>query len=164
MVGSLSLQKLVGASLALLAVLMGVGWMTREDPAAKPPLKILGGGFMFNYRIADVHYGFTAAIQRSLPAGSVIEAEFEDPAGGANHVVRERVEVRASRYTLRSPPLQGVEAGKDYHVEVRLKTRADDAVLWSDRLAFRSQLSDDVAPDAPLTVGPGYHRPSGQGD
>jgi len=36
-------------------------------------------------------------------------------------------------------------------------------VLWSDRLAFRSQLSGDVAPDAPLTVGPGYHRNSGQG-
>lgn len=163
MTQSVSLPKLVGFSLVLLAVLMAIGWATREDPANKPPLKILGGGFMFNYRIADVHYGFTAAIQRPLPAGSIIEAEFEDPAGGPNHVVRERVEVRASRYTLRSPPIRGVEAGKDYHVEVRLKTRGDEAVLWSDRLAFRSQVSDAVAPDAPLTVGPGYHRPSGAG-
>lgn len=163
MTRSVSLPKLVGASLALLAVLFAIGWLTREDLASKPYLKILGGGFMFNYRIADVHYGFTAAVQRPLPNGSIIEAEFEDPAGGPSHVVRERVEVRTSRYTLRSPPIRGVEAGKAYHVEVRVKTREDDAVLWSDRLAFRSQVSDDVAPDAPLTVGPGYHRPPEQG-
>jgi len=125
MTRSLSLPRLVGLSVALLAVLLAVGWATREDPASKPYLKILGGGFMFNYRVADVHYGFTAAVQRPLPTGSIIEAEFEDPAGGPSHLVRERVGTDSARYTLRSPPVRGVEAGKDYHVEVRVKTRSD---------------------------------------
>jgi hypothetical protein len=77
MTSDLRLPWLVAASLALVAVLFAIGWATRENPTDSAYLKILGGGFMFNYRVSDVHYGFTAAVMRPLPTGSIIEAVFE---------------------------------------------------------------------------------------
>ena len=73
--------RVVGAGMVLLAILFAIGWLTREDPANKPYLQIVGGGFVFNYRVADNFYGFTAIVSRPLESGSIIEATFEDPAG-----------------------------------------------------------------------------------
>lgn len=157
----LSLRNLLVAAAALLALLFVVGWLTRENPDDKPYLKVLGGGFMFNYREAEVFYGFTAAVVRPLPTGSIIEAAFEDPSGGPEHVVRERVGTGTQRYALRSPPLRGVEADTPYSVDVRVLDRGGDRVIWSDTLAIQSQIDDKVVPDSPLTVGPGYHRNPG---
>lgn len=151
--------RLLAAACALLAPLFAVGWLTREDPAEKPWLQVLGGGFIFNYRVADVYYGFTAAVTRPLPTGSIVEASFEDPAGGPPLVVRQRIGgAEMTRLALRSPPLRGVEAGRDYHVAIRLLDREDQHLLWSRDVAFRSNISDRVAPERPLTVGPGYDR------
>lgn len=158
MIARLTPTRIIAASVALLALLFAAGWATRHDPADKPYLKILGGGFMFNYREGEVFYGFTAVVQRPLPTGSVIEASFEDPAGGEADVVRERVGTGTERYSLRSPPVRGVEAGKAYSVAIRVLDREQGQTLWADRLQFTSQISDSVVPAKALTVGPGYHR------
>lgn len=163
MLDRISVPRLVAASLVLLAMLLAIGWATREDPDTKPYLKITGGGFMFNYRVADVYYGFTAVVDRPLPTGSIIEAAFEDPAGGPRHVVRMRVGTGTNHYSLRSPPVRGVEADKTYHVAIRVMDRTEKELLWTHDLAFRSRISDAVVPDAPLTVGPGYARNPGAG-
>lgn len=157
----LSLSHLIAASIGLVAVLFAVGWTTRQDPAEAPYLKILGGGFMFNYRVADVYFGFTAAVMRPLPTGSIIEAVFEDPAGGPGHVVRQRVGTDTERYALRSPPVRGVKAGQPYRVDIKVMNRQETAVLWTHGLAFKSQIDDTVVPDQPLTIGPGYARNPG---
>lgn len=150
---------LVAAACALLVPLFAIGWLTREDPREKPYLQVMGGGFIFNYRVADVYYGFTAAIVRPLPTGSIVEAAFEDPAGGPPHVVRQRVGgAEMARLSLRSPPVRGVEAGHPYKVEVRVLDREGKTLLWSRELAFKSGISDAVVPDKPLTIGPGYAR------
>jgi hypothetical protein len=152
----LSPPRLIAASLGLLVVLFAVGWATRQDPTDKPVLDIIGGGFIFNYRIADIYYGFTAVVRRPLESGSVIEARFEDPGGGEDLVVRERVSTMTDRYALRSPPVRGVEAGRPYKVEVRVLDRQEVDELWSTTLDFTSQISDQNMPAKPLTVGPGY--------
>ena len=150
---------LAAAACALLVPLFAIGWLTRQDPAETPYLQVMGGGFIFNYRVADVYYGFTAAIARPLPTGSIVEASFEDPAGGPPHVVRQRVGgAETARLSLRSPPVRGVEAGHPYKVEVRVLDREGQRLLWSRELAFRSGISDAVVPDRPLTIGPGYAR------
>lgn len=156
MLNQFTLPRLVGASIALLAVLLAAGWLTREDLASKPYLKVMGSGFMFNYRVADVYYGFTAIVQRPLPTGSIIEAAFEDPAGGAEHVVRTRVGTDTNRYSLRSPPVRGVEKDRPYTVAIRVLDREEKQVLWRDQVSVKSQISDTVVPKEPLTVGPGY--------
>lgn len=164
MLKQFSLPRIVGASIALLAILLAIGWATRTDPARQPYLKIIGSGFMFNYRVADVYYGFTAVVQRPLPTGSIIEASFEDPSGGKEHVVRTRVGTDTNRYSLRSPNVRGVEKGKPYSVAIRIMDRDETNVLWRDRLSVTSQIGDAVVPDKPLTVGPGYARnPEGGG-
>jgi hypothetical protein len=158
MSGRISLKTVVAGSLLLLLPLFAIGWMTREDPADTPLLGILGGGFMYNYRIGEVTYGFTAVVQKPLPYGSIIEATFEDPAGKSPHVVRTRVAADSNRYALRSPPVRGVEAGTPYNVSIRVYNRQETELLWSRDLDMRSQISDEVVPEQPLIVGPGYHR------
>lgn len=158
MIERMSLKTIFAAAAGLLVILFAIGWLTRENPQDKPYLRILGGGFMFNYRVADVFYGFTAAVVRPLPTGSIIEASFEDPAGGADHVVRERVGTETERYSLRSPPVRGVEAGKPYRVAIRVLDREEKRVIWRHEVAYTSQISDEIVPDKPLTTGPGYHR------
>ncbi len=153
-----SFRNIIIAALALCAVLFAVGWFTREDPADAPYLKILGGGFMFNYREAEIFYGFTAQVVRPLGSGSIIEATFEDPAGGAPLVVSERVSTMTDRYALRTPPVRGVEAKKLYRVEIRVYDRTKTTLLWQEEHSYASQIADTVVPEKPLTIGPGYHR------
>lgn len=164
MIDAFSPRRLVALSLGALAVLLAIGWATRENPESKPYLKILGGGFMFNYRVADLYYGFTAAVQRPLPTGSIIEARFENPAGGPPLVERTRVGTDSVRYSLRTPPLQGVEKDRPYAVAIRVLDREETRVIWQDELSFRSQLDGSVMPERALTVGPGYARnpPTGE--
>ncbi len=153
-----SFRNIIIAALALCAVLFAVGWFTREDPADAPYLKILGGGFMFNYREAEIFYGFTAQVVRPLASGSIIEATFEDPAGGAPLVVSERVSTMTDRYALRTPPVRGVEAKKPYRVDIRVYDRTKTTLLWQEKHSYASQIADTVVPEKPLTIGPGYHR------
>lgn len=154
----ITLPRLISASIVLVTALLAIGWLTREDPASKPYLDIVGRGFLFNYRVADTTYGFTAMVIRPLAVGSTIEAVFEDPSGAEPHVVRKRVGTDTVRYGFQSPPVRGVEAGRPYRVDVRVLSRQGDAVLWTHSFEVRSQLFDQVLPDRPLTVGPGYAR------
>ena len=71
-------------------------------------------------------------------------------------MVRTRVGTDTSRYSLRSPPVRGVEKDRPYTVAIRVLDREERQVLWRDQLSVRSQISDRVVPDRPLTVGPGY--------
>lgn len=100
----------LGALVAILAALFAAGWLTRNDPADQPAIVIAGGGFVFNYREAEAYLGFQAQVMRPLPAGSILEARFEDPAGGDDHVVWERLSARTRLYALRSPPLSEIKA------------------------------------------------------
>ncbi len=155
---NVTLPRLVAAALALVAVLFSIGWMTREDPADKPYLTIFGGGFVANYRLAEMHYGFTAAVTRPLLTGSIIEVRFEDPAGGPALTVRKRVGTDADRYSFHSPPVKGVEAGRRYAIDIRIYEREGERQLWQHHLSYASQVGSDIIPDQPLTVGPGYAR------
>jgi hypothetical protein len=125
------------------------------DDASKPPLVIAGGGFIFNYRIAEVFYGVSLKPQRRIAAGAVLEGEFENPAGGPNLLVRETLGTEPKLiYALQTPPLTGVKAGKPYKVEVRL-FEAGRVTARLER-TITSDLDQDMIPDAPLAVGPGY--------
>lgn len=158
MLRRLDARAIVGFLVAAIAILFAIGWMTREDPAEKPYLNILGGGFIFNYRVADAFYGFTAHVQKPLASGSIIEAEFENPQGGDPLVVSVRTNARTTRYALRTPNLRGIVAGKPYRVTIRLYDFRHETLLESHERSYVSQLSSEIVPEKPLTVGPGYHR------
>ncbi|MBO6538562.1 MAG: hypothetical protein JJ969_04100 [Rhizobiaceae bacterium] len=145
------------AAFVVLVLLFLAGWLTRQDPDKQPYLDILGGGFVFNYRVADNFYGFTAIVKRPLESGSIIEAAFENPAGGDPIVVRERVSPMTDRYALRTPPLAGIEADKPYLVTIRVLDRLATKEIWSANRSYVSQIGQGKTPERALTVGPGYH-------
>ncbi|SKA30522.1 hypothetical protein [Consotaella salsifontis] len=154
----ITLRQIAFGAGAALVCLFAIGWATRDPPADKPYLKIAGSGFMFNYRVADAYYGFTAYVQKPVRNLSLLEASFEDPAGGPPHVVSTRLSPRTRQYSLRSPPLSGIEKDRPYGVDVRLIQAGDGAVLFSDHFTVTSQIADDILPKEPLTIGPGYTR------
>ncbi|MBU4528586.1 MAG: hypothetical protein KUA43_22345 [Hoeflea sp.] len=151
-----SFEKIVAAMIGLVLVLMAIGWVTREDPAEKPYIGIAGGGFIFNYREAQVFYGFTAHVLKPLPVGTLMIADFEDPGGGPRLTVETRLHARSTRYGVHSPNVRGVKAGQSYQVSIRLYDHTRTKLIWSAEKSFTSQVDDSVVPDKPLTIGPGY--------
>ena len=141
----------------LLFLLAGCG----EDEG--PKVEFVGGGFVFNYRQAEVTYGFVARIKGDAPEGSVLEAVFEDPAGGAPIVLRQKVLPTRRSYKFETPAVAGVRSDRDYQVELRLLAADETAgtVIAQNARSYRSQLDESTLPDQPLAVGPGYHRPDG---
>ena len=103
-------------SVFALLLLAGCG----EEGADKPYVEFAGGGFVFNYNIAEAYYGFVVQVQRRIPEGTVLEAEFENPAGGDPLVVRHTAVAGRAEYVFRTPGVQGVEAGRTYQVDLRL--------------------------------------------
>jgi len=152
-------KSVVAVALALCAMLFAVGWLTREDQGEKPFLQISGGGFIFNYRNAEAFYGFTAEVLRPVENGAILEATFEDPAGGNPYVVTDRLTAMTTIYSLRTPPLQGIAAHKPYNVSIKVYDRQHAKLIWETQRSYSSQLGDEMMPEHPLTVGPGYHRP-----
>ena len=123
-------------------------------------LSIGGGGFIFNYRLAEAYYGVTLQPERAAPEGSVIEARFDNPAGGAPIVMTKPARPGPGRITFDTPPVKGVVKGRPYRVEVVLRD-ARGAELQRLERSFMSNLDQTILPERPLTVGPGYHRPEG---
>jgi hypothetical protein len=139
--------------LKLACMLLALLLAACED-ASKPPLALAGGGFIFNYRIAEVFYGVSLKPQRRLAVGAVLEGEFENPAGGPNLIVRETLGAPKLLYALQTPPLKGVKAGKPYQVKVRLIEGGK--ITGRVERTFTSDLDQEMLPEMPLTVGPGY--------
>jgi hypothetical protein len=120
-------------------------------------LAVAGGGFVFNYRIAEATYGVALKPMRELPVDGVVEGTFENPAGGAPIVVREEGPFNPTRIALQTPPLQGVEAKRPYKVSVVL-TDGKGAVLQRIEKTYASELDQSALPGKPLAIGPGYQK------
>jgi hypothetical protein len=124
----------------------------------EPYLEFVGGGFIFNYRLAEADYGFVARMRRPIAPGTIIEASFEDPEGGEPLVVTQVARRGGLQYLFRSPPVRGVEAHRDYRVELRLIDPADGSVVATYTRSYRSDVAQSMLPDSPPVTGPGYQR------
>jgi hypothetical protein len=153
----ISFKHVLTGMILLLLVLLAFGWVSREPPAGKPYLKIAGMSFIFDYRTSQAFYGFTAYLTKPVPNYSLIEASFENPAGGEPFIVTKKLSPRSTRYGLRSPDLHGVKAHVPYHVHVRLLRNPDHAVLFETDFTITSQQDQSILPEKPLTIGPGYY-------
>ena len=136
---------------ALVALALLAGCSGEPGPA----FEIVGGGFIFNYRIAEVTAGLVVVPLREFPADSLVEMTFENPAGEAPIIVAKTASPKTKRLDFVTPPLSGVEADRDYAVSVRLIDGQGKEIERIDK-KFRSQLDQSRLPDAPLTIGPGY--------
>lgn len=143
--------------LVLLLGLAGCG-----DADDTPYLKILGGGFIFNYRIGEAYYGVVVKAERRLPKGSVIEAEFEDPGGGEPIIQRQDVHFGRTEYLFRTTGLRGVRKDRPYRVTVRLRRAGSGAVVAKLSRTFRSSVSQAHLPK--VTPGVAACGPAGRGE
>lgn len=140
--------------IAYAAVLIGCS----SDNGDKPYFEFAGGGFIYNYRLATADYGFVVKVLRKLPEGAVIEAEFEDPAGGPPIVIREVVRAGRRYYKFETPPVKGIRAGNDYRTEVRLIEVGTHRVIARYTKSFHADIDQSILPDVPSVIGPGYQR------
>ena len=146
-------------STAFCVCLLVIYLFVRDDPADQPYLKILGASFIFNYRVSDVYMGFTAVPSKPIPVGSMLVVTFEDPNGGEPHVVTRQIGLPDRSLSVRSPSIRGVRSKVPYKVELQLQSAGTLEPFWDHSFTVESNISDDIVPDEPTVVGPGYHRP-----
>ena len=156
-----------GLLLGLAAALVLAGGVLLLSPLAQhggddaPMLTLEGGGFVFNYRIAEATYGLVARVERTLPAGTRIITAFDDPAGGPPIVEEQVARPGMMKLVLKSPPVEGVVAGKPYAVTVRMLTPEGEEIGRLET-SFTSNIDQSVMPRVPLTEDPGYQPPRAQ--
>ncbi len=136
---------------ALGAILAGCA-----DDTNKPYLEFAGGGFIYNYRLATADYGFVVRRVRKIPQGTIIEAEFENPGGGSPLILRQTAQLTRLSYKFETPPVTGIKAGRDYQVEVRLINPDSNEVFARYSKSFHADIDQDILPEKPPVVGPGY--------
>lgn len=143
------------ASSPLLTLFLILTSCSGDDPS-QPYVEFIGGGFIFNYRLAEADYGFVIKPLRSIPAGTLLEAVFENPAGGEPLRVRQTARDGMLQYTFRSPSVHEVVANRPYRVELRLLDPATGHELARYQRTFSSDVDQAVLQDRPPMIGPGH--------
>ena len=151
----LTIALLLAAAVGGLAVFFHIAEQRRATTAK---LAFAGGGFLYNYRIAETRYGLSMRIVHPVPVGSRLEVTFENPAGGDPFIVTRSLGPEISLIGVESPALPDVATGRDYAVVIRLRDRVTNEVTETHERRFRTNIEPSVMPKKPLTVGPGYHR------
>jgi hypothetical protein len=127
----------------------------RESGSEAERFRLDGKLFVFNYREATATYLVNLAPNRPVEEGQTAVVSFEDPAGGLPIVVRRKIWPLQTRTTIESPPLSCVVKGRPYDVSIAIED-ASGATVQEIRLTMTSSEDQDILPDLPLVVGPGY--------
>jgi hypothetical protein len=138
-------------ALALVALLFAAC----TDEARQSYLSLSGRLFIFNPRVASATYVVTLAINKSPPAGSRVIATFDNPAGGPQLVVDQKIFPAQEKLSLESPNLICIKKGRRYAFQVVLKDAAGQE-LQRVESSIESTLDQSIMPDAPLVQGPAY--------
>ena len=89
--------------------------------------EIAGKLFVFNYRVATATYLVNLVPLQPVEEGQTAVATFEDPAGGSDIVVRQKIWPKLPKTVIESPPLRCVAKNRPYKVSIRIET-ADGTV------------------------------------
>lgn len=146
-------MRIIALKLALLALMLGASGC--REGGGDEYLVLTGKVFIFNYRIATATYVVTFGKARPIPDGSTVAATFENPAGGEDFHVEQKVWPLLDKMALESPPLACVVKDRPYHFSVSL-FGPDKKLLQEIKSTLTSTLDQSVLPDRPLVVGPVY--------
>ncbi|MBN9671293.1 hypothetical protein [Roseibium aggregatum] len=149
--------KLTGAALLLYCtVVLGTVYRYNQAILSKADYaEITGGGFIYNYRIADIRSGITVGLQKPLPLGTRLVAEFENPAGGTISIEKAVSHARRT-YSFETPSLSGVEAQHSYAAVLRVIDPHTGREIERHEKVLKSTVVPKAMPSKPLTIGPGY--------
>lgn len=141
----------------LLAIALGLLLLAacRDAGGEGKYFEISGRLFVFNYRVATVIYLVTLRSLQPPGEGQAAVATFEDPAGGAPIVVRQKIWPKIDKTTIESPPLRCVVKDRPYAVSIAIEG-PDGTTRQTLTTTMVSSQDQAVLPDAPLVVGPLY--------
>jgi len=112
---------------------------------------------VFNYREAKVTYLMNLTPIQPIGERQVAVTTFENPAGGEPLVVRQKLFPEHKKVTIESPPLECVVKDRPYKVGIRIE-KEDGTLLQSIDTTMISSQDQNMLPDKPLVIGPGYQR------
>ena len=114
------------------------------DSQTGPYVEMNGGGFVVNYSagFSEAFYGFGVKPLRELPAGLVLEASFENPAGGPPLIDRQEVTGPLLKYGFRTPYLKGIVANRPYLATLRVMKPGTREVIETYTKSFQSKFDD----------------------
>jgi hypothetical protein len=127
-----------------------------DGQSGKPYMKIVGGGFVFNYRYSAMNYGFVAKPLRPLPAGGTLEASFEVPDSDQKYVTTLPVQEGKMQYVFETKPLLNVKKDKPYKAKLRLLEAGSGKELALLEQEFRSTADQSTLPTKAPVKGIGY--------
>lgn len=142
--------------LLILFCLGGLLLTACEDQSNKPYLKIVGGGFVFNYRYSAMNYGFVAKPLRPLPAGATLEASFDIPESDERYVTTLPVQDGKLQYAFETQPLQHVKKDTPYKTKLRLLEAGTGKELALVEQEFRTNTDQSTLPKIAPVKGIGY--------
>ena len=140
-----------------LPVLLAILLAACQREAGPEPLKLTGKLFVFNYRLAYATYLVTLEQTQPLPKGTVVKAEFENPAGGAPLTLERKIFPGLPRVVLESPDVTCVEKGRPYKVAISV-IGPDGGRLQALETDVASSLDQSILPAKALVVGPAYDK------
>lgn len=141
--------------LVLLALPMALLLAACQRETGPDPLKLTGKMFVFNYRLAYATYLVTLEQTEPLPEGSVVKAEFENPAGGAPLTLERKIFPNLPRVVLESPDVTCVKKERPYKVTIAVIGPNGDR-LQALETQVTSSADQSILPAKALVVGPGY--------
>lgn len=118
------LLVLVGATLAV----VGCGVMPPQNISSEY-LETEGGGFTLNREVREVKYMITLVARKPLPTGSILQAQFDNPAGGPPLNITYQVAADQTKLVLTSPPVTGLKDRRRYQVHITLYSDATRNLL-----------------------------------
>lgn len=121
------------------------------------PLKLTGKMFVFNYRLAYATYMVTLDRTEPVPEGTVVKAEFENPAGGAPLLLERKIFANLKRVVLESPDITCVKKGVPYKVAISV-VGPDGAELQALETNVTSNVDQSILPAKALVIGPAYEK------
>jgi hypothetical protein len=139
--------------LLLAAVILA---MVACEDGGGPAASFAGGGFVFNYRIGEAFYGVVISTKGKLPEGAVIQAQFENPAGGPAILVKEIFRKGQRKYMLRTPALKGIKKDVPYRIIVEIHDRSGLPLIQRLEKTVKSDIDQSTIPQEPMLIGPGY--------
>lgn len=149
-------RLLSSGSLLAGALVVGLVLAGCQRPSEGVFLEVTGRIFVFNYRVATANYLLTFKKVAAIPAGSSIEAQFDNPRGGDRLVTRQAVFAADETIAVSSPHLSCVKKDHAYAVDVRL-VDGQGKLLQEIATSVTSDVDQSaVLPSKPLVVGPVY--------
>ena len=139
-----------------IACCLGLALSACDDQSSTPFLKIVGGGFMFNYRYSKASYGFVARQLKPLPEGSTLEASFDLPDSGQKFVLTQPAKAGRLQYSFETEALHGIKKNTPYKVRLKLLEANTGKELALVEQVFKSDIDQDGLPTEPAVVGIGY--------